>query len=115
MYRLSAKLGYRITWTKELWPVRPGRHREKLSAAESTMSQINDRARRSEAIVKRVGTNMAITASTLSGRPPNVGEAHILWLTAGLDCDGDTVSAPNAEQPGIEDLILGAIHGSPKV
>src|SRR5882672_1431363 len=58
---------------------------------------------------------MAITASTLSERPPNVKEAHIVWLTAGLGCDGDTISMTNAEQPSIEDLILGAIPGLPKV
>jgi hypothetical protein len=58
---------------------------------------------------------MAITASTLSERPPNVGKEHILWLRARLGCDGDTASAPNAERPGIEDPILGAIHRLPKV
>jgi hydrogenase small subunit len=58
---------------------------------------------------------MAITASTLSERPPNVKEEHILRLTAGLGRDGGAVSAPNAEQPGIEGLIPGAIPGLPKV
>src|SRR6266498_1462074 len=58
---------------------------------------------------------MATMASTLSGRPPDVKEVHIVWITAGLGCDGDTISVTNAEQPSIEDVILGAIPGLPKV
>lgn len=42
-------------------------------------------------------------------------EVHVVWLTAGLSCDGDSVSVTAAEQPSIEDLILGAIPGLPKV
>src|SRR5579871_4899404 len=42
-------------------------------------------------------------------------EIHVLWLTAGLGCDGDTVSITAATQPSIEDLILGALPGIPKV
>jgi hydrogenase small subunit len=39
----------------------------------------------------------------------------ILWLTAGLGCDGDSVSITAATQPSIEDVLLGAIPGLPKV
>jgi hydrogenase small subunit len=46
---------------------------------------------------------------------PAVKEVHILWITAGLGCDGDTVSITAATQPSIEDVILGAIPGLPKV
>jgi len=53
-------------------------------------------------------------ASTLSERPPDVKDVNIVWLTAGLGCDGDTVSVTNAEQPSIEDVILGAIPGLPR-
>ena len=42
-------------------------------------------------------------------------EVHILWITAGLGCDGDSVSITAATQPSIEDVILGAIPGLPKV
>ncbi len=42
-------------------------------------------------------------------------EISILWITAGLGCDGDTVSLTAATQPSIEDLVLGAIPGIPKV
>src|SRR5262245_27848771 len=57
---------------------------------------------------------MATTASPLRGRPPDVKEVHIVWITAGLGCDGDTISVTNAEQPSIEDVLLGAIPGLPK-
>jgi len=42
-------------------------------------------------------------------------EITILWITAGLGCDGDTVAFTAATQPSIEDLILGGIPGIPKV
>jgi hydrogenase small subunit len=48
-------------------------------------------------------------------RSSGVSEVHIIWLTAGLSCDGDTVSVTAAEQPSIEDVLLGAIPGLPKV
>ena len=48
-------------------------------------------------------------------RPPTVKEVHILWITAGLSCDGDSVSVTAASQPSIEDVLLGAIPGLPKV
>jgi len=34
-------------------------------------------------------------------------EIDILWITAGLSCDGDSVSITAATQPSIEDLVLG--------
>jgi len=48
-------------------------------------------------------------------RPPALKEVHILWITAGLGCDGDSVSITAASQPSIEDVALGAIPGLPKV
>lgn len=39
----------------------------------------------------------------------------VLWLTAGLSCDGDTISLTAATQPSIEELVLGAIPWIPKV
>src|SRR4051794_31464282 len=48
-------------------------------------------------------------------QPSPVKEVHILWITAGLSCDGDTVSVTAAEQPSIEDVVMGAIPGLPKV
>ena len=48
-------------------------------------------------------------------KAPAVSDVHILWLTAGLSCDGDSVSVTAAEQPSIEDVVMGAIPGLPKV
>src|SRR3954453_18874343 len=42
-----------------------------------------------------------------------VQELHILWISEGMSCDGDTVSITAAGQPGIEDVLLGAIPGLP--
>jgi hydrogenase small subunit len=44
-----------------------------------------------------------------------LSEIHVIWITAGLSCDGDTVSITAATQPSLEDLILGAIPGVPRV
>jgi hydrogenase small subunit len=61
----------------------------------------------------------ATPATTPHGRitqkPPAVKEVHILWITAGLSCDGDSVSVTAASQPSIEDVVMGAIPGLPKV
>src|SRR5262245_63433975 len=48
-------------------------------------------------------------------RPPAISTVDILWLTAGLGCDGDTVAITAATQPSLEDLLLGAIPGLPEV
>jgi hydrogenase small subunit len=48
-------------------------------------------------------------------KEPAVKEVHIVWITAGLGCDGDSVSITAATQPSIEDVLLGAIPGLPKV
>jgi hydrogenase small subunit len=44
-----------------------------------------------------------------------VEEVHILWISEGMSCDGDTVSITAAAQPSIEDVVLGIIPGLPKV
>jgi hydrogenase small subunit len=38
----------------------------------------------------------------------------ILWLPAGLSCDGDSVALTGATQPSVEDLILGVLPGVPR-
>ncbi len=50
-----------------------------------------------------------------TAKPPAIPELHILWISEGLSCDGDTVSITAATQPSIEDVVLGAIPGLPKV
>ncbi len=46
---------------------------------------------------------------------PGVDEVHILWISEGMSCDGDTVSLTGASQPSLEDVVLGLIPGLPKV
>lgn len=40
---------------------------------------------------------------------------HVLWINAGLSCDGDSVSLTAATQPAIEEIALGALPGLPEV
>ncbi|GAA4574225.1 hydrogenase expression protein HypE [Planotetraspora kaengkrachanensis] len=40
---------------------------------------------------------------------------HVLWMNAGLSCDGDSVALTAATQPSIEDIVLGVFPGLPKV
>jgi hydrogenase small subunit len=42
-------------------------------------------------------------------------EVAVLWLTAGLGCDGDTIAMTAATQPSIEDILSGGIPWTPKV
>ncbi len=51
-------------------------------------------------------------AAPLSGP---IAELDVLWITAGLGCDGDTIAMTAATQPSIEDILLGGIPGIPKV
>ncbi|MGA8110635.1 MAG: hydrogenase expression protein HypE, partial [Acidobacteriaceae bacterium] len=58
---------------------------------------------------------MVSDSSSLKSVQSPPSDVHILWITAGLGCDGDSVSVTAAEQPSIEDVLLGAIPGLPKV
>jgi hydrogenase small subunit len=42
-------------------------------------------------------------------------EVHILWISEGMSCDGDTVSITASSQPSIEDVVTGMIPGLPTV
>jgi hydrogenase small subunit len=44
-----------------------------------------------------------------------IKEIDVLWITAGLGCDGDSIAMTAATQPSLEDIILGGIPGIPKV
>ncbi|MCE0522598.1 MAG: hydrogenase expression protein HypE [Methylacidiphilales bacterium] len=55
------------------------------------------------------------TPEVVANRPPNVKQVHVIWMTTGLGCDGDSVSVTAASQPSIEDVVMGAIPGLPKV
>src|SRR5688572_32209862 len=41
--------------------------------------------------------------------------AHVIWLTTGLSCEGDSVALTGATNPSLEDIITGAIPGMPRV
>ena len=41
--------------------------------------------------------------------------AHVIWMTTGLSCDGDSVGMTSATNPSLEDIITGAIPGMPRV
>jgi hydrogenase small subunit len=44
-----------------------------------------------------------------------INEIHVLWISEGMSCDGDTVSITAAMQPSIEDVVLGVFPDLPKV
>src|SRR6266436_4688012 len=46
---------------------------------------------------------------------PSIAEIDVLWITAGLGCDGDTIAMTAATQPSIEDIVLGTMPWIPKV
>ena len=49
-------------------------------------------------------TAAADTSSTPEAEEPVV---HILWINAGLSCDGESVALTAATQPSIEEIALG--------
>jgi hydrogenase small subunit len=40
---------------------------------------------------------------------------HVVWLTSGLGCDGDSVAMTSATSPSLEDLVRGVLPGMPRV
>lgn len=46
---------------------------------------------------------------------PSEATVNILWINAGLSCDGDSVALTAATQPSIEEIALSALPGMPKV
>src|SRR3979411_180224 len=61
-----------------------------------------------------------MAAAARRGRPAPAKEGdarpvHILWINGGLSCDGDSVALTAATQPSIEEIVLGALPGLPKV
>src|SRR5580693_8165494 len=65
-------------------------------------------------VIKLMGT-ATVPYGRSTQKAPAVKEVHILWIPAGLGCDVDSVSITAATQPSIEDVVLGAIPGLPKV
>jgi hydrogenase small subunit len=48
-------------------------------------------------------------------RAPEHPVIHVLWMTSGLGCDGDTVALTAATNPSLEDLLRGAVPGMPRM
>jgi hydrogenase small subunit len=44
-----------------------------------------------------------------------IKEIDVLWITAGLGCDGDTIAMTAATQPSVEDIVRQGIPWIPKV
>jgi hydrogenase small subunit len=63
---------------------------------------------------RRKGFNMK-PQPPIPDRSPGIKEVHIVWMTSGLSCDGDSVSTTAATLPSIEDVVMGNIPGLPKV
>jgi len=52
-----------------------------------------------------------MTAFSQRRKAKPLKEIDILWITAGLGCDGESIAMTAATQPIIEDLILSGIPG----
>ena len=67
-------------------------------------------------LLKREETAMATMASPYAKQKETEAvTAHVLWMTTGLSCEGDSVAMTSATNPSLEDIILQAIPGMPKV
>ena len=58
---------------------------------------------------------MSTTAEEKAAQETDEGVVHILWMNGGLSCDGDSVALTAATQPSIEEIVLGALPGLPKI
>src|SRR6202162_1022744 len=58
-----------------------------------------------------------MSAIEFSPRPHETEKvtAHVLWMTTGLSCEGDSVAMTSATNPSLEDIIQGVIPGMPRV
>ena len=50
-----------------------------------------------------------------SGTQIPITELDVLWVTAGLGCDGETIAMTAATQPSIEDIVFGSLPWIPKI
>ena len=46
---------------------------------------------------------------------PEARPLHVLWLTSGLGCDGDSIAMTAATNPSLEDLLRGSLPGIPPI
>lgn len=52
---------------------------------------------------------------TSLSKPASITEMHVVWITAGLGCDGDTIAMTAASNPSIEEVLAGGVPGLPTV
>jgi hydrogenase small subunit len=57
----------------------------------------------------------ATSSTAANDEQAEPGPLHVLWINAGLSCDGDSVSLTAATQPSIEEIVLGALPGLPNI
>src|SRR5713226_2111503 len=63
-----------------------------------------------------MGGRMAATEGPLARterHEEEIAPFHILWINAGLSCDGESVALTAATQPSIEDIVGGGLPGLP--
>jgi hypothetical protein len=58
---------------------------------------------------------MAFATQGRSSAAAPFSNIDVLWITAGLGCDGDTIAMTGATQPSIEDILLGSMPWIPAV
>ena len=78
----------------------------------------NDTEKSRELRLKKSAVEGEIEMGDFASRPDKqspIAEIDLLWITAGLGCDGDTIAMTAATQPSIEDIVLGSMPWIPKV
>ena len=83
-----------------------------MRIAHRRRARRDDARRRAVAADLLMRRRMTTSLQVDTTAPPSRG--HVLWITAGLGCDGDTIAITAATQPSIEDIVLGAIPGLPE-
>ena len=58
---------------------------------------------------------MRTASSSPPGSAPPSAAVHVVWLTSGLGCDGDSVAMTAATNPSLEDLLRGVLPGMPRM
>jgi len=51
----------------------------------------------------------------VSDSSARIDEIEVLWITAGLGCDGESIAITGAMQPTLDELLLGGLPGLPNV
>src|SRR5262245_11256959 len=98
----SAKDGDRISWALT------------LESPAGFACRLPTRTRR-RLLSRRLSEDQRVKSRTLASTSAPIREIDILWITAGLGCDGDTIAITAATQPSLEDILLGALPGIPQV